>query len=87
MHLWLWGVLVLSLTLLIIVILRNKGSIQWLVRLGVHVVVAGIVLYAVNWIGGYYGFRLPINPATIAAVTVLGIPGVGMLAAIKLVWL
>ncbi|MFD0868154.1 MULTISPECIES: pro-sigmaK processing inhibitor BofA family protein [Paenibacillus] len=87
MQLLLWGVFIFSLSFLLFVLIKNRSSIQWLARLGIHIVIAGVLLYAVNWIGGYYGFRLPINPATIAAVTFLGIPGIGMLAAIKLVLL
>lgn len=80
-----WAVFVLSFSVLIFILLRNKHSVQWLGHVGVQIVLASILLYGVNWIGGFYGFRLPINVTTVAAVAFLGIPGLGLLTAVKLI--
>ncbi|WP_010278536.1 pro-sigmaK processing inhibitor BofA family protein [Paenibacillus senegalensis] len=81
-----WIVFGLSSTVLAFVLFRNKHSLQWMGQVALQIVFAAVLLYGINWIGAAYGFRLPINVMTVAAVTVLGIPGAGLLTAAKLMF-
>jgi inhibitor of the pro-sigma K processing machinery len=84
MHLVWWGILSLSLLLLLIVLIRRRNAVQWLTYAGLNIAGAGILLYVTNWAGGAYGFHIPINGTTVAAVGTLGLPGLMLLAALKL---
>lgn len=86
MIIW-WTVFLVSTSLLLLLIFRNKYSILWLGTVGMHIVLAAVLLYAVNWAGAYMQFHLPINLVTIGATALLGIPGVAMLVALKLTFL
>lgn len=81
-----WIILVLSSSILAVILFKNKYSIQWLGQVALQIVLAAVLLYGINWVGAAYGFRLPINVATLAAVTILGVPGAGLLAAAKLMF-
>lgn len=78
-----WVVFGASLVLLSAVLLRNRGSIQLLVKWGLAAAVAAILLYAANWFGASYGFHIPINGGTVALVGILGLPGLALLAAVQ----
>lgn len=80
-----WGVFIVSLSLLIMLMLKSKYATWWLAKMGMHIVAAGLFLYALNWGGSYIDFHIPINVSTLAVIGVLGIPGVLLLAAIKLI--
>jgi inhibitor of the pro-sigma K processing machinery len=41
---------------------------------------------AVNWIGGYFHYHLPLNPVTALVAGFLGLPGVAALITMQL-WL
>ncbi|RAU97868.1 pro-sigmaK processing inhibitor BofA family protein [Paenibacillus sp. YN15] len=82
-YLW-WAVFLLSLSSLVLLVLRNHGAAAWLKTLGLHVIAAAILLYAVNWVGGRYMFQVPINAYTLSTIGVLGIPGLALLVALKL---
>lgn len=79
-----WAVLLLSSSVLAFILFKNKHSGQWLGQVALQIVFAAILLYGINWIGASYGFKLPINVTTVAAVAILGIPGAGVLTAAKL---
>lgn len=79
-----WGVFIVSVSLLIMVMLKSKYATWWLAKLGMHLVTAALFLYALNWGGSYVQFHIPINVITLATIGVLGIPGVLLLAAVKL---
>ncbi|WP_274366298.1 pro-sigmaK processing inhibitor BofA family protein [Paenibacillus thermotolerans] len=81
---WLW-VLIISGLLLTIVMLRSKIGWRWLPFLGFNVVVAAVLLYFADLAEPYTHVSIPINGVTIAAIAALGVPGVIMLAALKLV--
>ncbi|MFC0215458.1 pro-sigmaK processing inhibitor BofA family protein [Paenibacillus chartarius] len=85
MKMIMWGVLGVSALLLIIVVLRSRAAGRWLTYLGVNIIVAAFLLYFVNLVSSYTQFTLPINVTTIATVGVLGVPGLMLLAALKLV--
>lgn len=80
-----WGVFLLSLSALVLLVLRNRFAGSWLKTLGLHVVAAAVLLYAVNWVGQRYMFQVPINAYTLSAIGVLGIPGLALLVALKLI--
>jgi len=73
-----------SLLLLLLVVLRRRGAFQVLGYVALNVVIAAVLLYAIDMFSAYTGFRIPINIPTILTVGILGIPGLLLLAAIKL---
>ncbi|WP_405132623.1 pro-sigmaK processing inhibitor BofA family protein [Paenibacillus sp. FSL H8-0175] len=79
------GVLILSVILLILVVFRKKLGFGWLSLFGVHLVLAALGIYVVNFSGLLTQVYIPLNPATIGAVTVLGLPGVVMLLGLRII--
>ena len=77
------GLFILSLTGLLWVLIRRKESVQWLTYVGINVVLAAVLLYALNGLGSQSGFHVPINLVTLSIVGVLGVPGVMMLVLLK----
>ncbi|WP_261381299.1 pro-sigmaK processing inhibitor BofA family protein [Paenibacillus cremeus] len=84
MQYMLWGILIGSGVLLAFLLLRNRFAIQWLGYACLHVAFAAILLYILNLFSSYTHLELPLNAATIGTVSVLGIPGLAALAALKL---
>jgi inhibitor of the pro-sigma K processing machinery len=80
-----WSLLAVSMLLLLVVVFRSRLAGRWLTYLGLNVVVAGFLLYFLNLLSSYTHFSLPINVTTLGTVVVLGIPGLLLLAALKLV--
>lgn len=80
---WLTILIASSLTL-IIVLLRSRLSWNWLRSFVLHLIAAAGLLYLVNETGVVEGLHIPLNPFTISAAVVLGVPGVLMLAGIQL---
>lgn len=74
-----------SALLLVVLLFRNRHARRWLAYTMMHIVVAAFLLYFLNLLSVYTGFRIPINLPTVASVVVLGVPGVVMLVALKLV--
>lgn len=81
---WLW-VLIVSSLLLVVVALRTKIGWRWVPFLGINVIVAAILLYFAELAEPYTHVNIPINGVTIATVAALGVPGIIMLAALKMV--
>ncbi|MEC0232453.1 pro-sigmaK processing inhibitor BofA family protein [Paenibacillus alba] len=79
-----WGLLLFSSLMLVLVVFRNRSVGRVLSALGLNIVVAAFLLYALNLLSAYTQFEIPINTATLGTVTVLGIPGVLLLAGMKL---
>ena len=78
------GVLVLSVSLLLLIVFRKKMGWAWLSLFGTHLILAALAIYIVNFSGLLTDIYIPLNPATIGAVTVLGLPGVLMLLGLKI---
>jgi inhibitor of the pro-sigma K processing machinery len=78
------GVLILSAVLLILTVFRKKLGWAWLSLFGTHLILAAIGIYIVNFSGVLTDVHIPLNPATIGTVTILGLPGVVMLLGLKL---
>ncbi|WHY19605.1 pro-sigmaK processing inhibitor BofA family protein [Paenibacillus sp. G2S3] len=79
------GVLVLSVVMLSLIVFRKKLGFGWLSLFGVHLVLAALAIYVVNFSGLITQVHIPLNPATIGAVTVLGLPGVIMLIGLRII--
>ncbi|AZK45462.1 pro-sigmaK processing inhibitor BofA family protein [Paenibacillus lentus] len=77
-------VLIGSLLLLGYVIFSRRMGFAWLTRLGLHMVLAALGIYVVNFSGLLTEAYIPMNPVTISTVLILGLPGVGLLLGIKL---
>ncbi|QHW31971.1 pro-sigmaK processing inhibitor BofA [Paenibacillus rhizovicinus] len=77
--------LLASSVLLILVVVRNRLSFRWLRRFGLHLVAAALVLYILNYSGVIPGFEVPLNPATIGTVVLLGLPGIALVLGLQMV--
>ncbi|MDB5056086.1 MAG: pro-sigmaK processing inhibitor BofA [Bacilli bacterium] len=84
MGLFWWSLFIVSICLLILTLLRNKYSFQWLGVVGMNLVIAAVLLYLINWLGAFYDFHIAINVSTISTIGILGIPGLLLLIALKL---
>ncbi|MHA6534559.1 pro-sigmaK processing inhibitor BofA family protein [Paenibacillus sp. BAC0078] len=78
------AVLVISGILLIMIVIRKKLGWAWISLFGTHLLLAALGIYVVNFSGLITEIYIPLNPATIGAVTVLGLPGVLMLIGLKI---
>ncbi|MGN7765691.1 pro-sigmaK processing inhibitor BofA family protein [Paenibacillus sp. 22594] len=78
------AVLVLSGLLLLLIVFRKKLGWAWLSLFGTQLLLAALGIYVVNFSGLVTDIYIPLNPATIGAVTVLGLPGVLMLLGLKI---
>lgn len=77
-------VLIGSLLLLSYIIFSRRMGFAWLTRLGLHIVLAALGIYVVNFSGLLTEAYIPMNPVTISTVLILGLPGVGLLLGLKL---
>jgi inhibitor of the pro-sigma K processing machinery len=78
------SVLVVSLLGLIIILFRKRIGISFFTSFGIHLVLAAVGIYVVNYSGWITGTYIPLNPATIGTVSILGLPGVGLLLGLKI---
>lgn len=79
------GVLILSAVLLVLIVFKKKMGWGWLSLFGAHLILAALGIYVVNFSGLITEVVIPLNPATIGAVTVLGLPGVFMLLGLRII--
>ncbi|GFN34003.1 pro-sigmaK processing inhibitor BofA family protein [Paenibacillus xylaniclasticus] len=77
------AVLIVSSISLILVLIRNRYSLEWIRRLALHLILAAIGLYAINYSGLIDGWEVPLNFATIGTVMVLGIPGIALIVGLR----
>lgn len=80
---WFWVFAGSSLGLAAVV-LRNRHGRKAMMIAAMNVSAAFILLYLLGLAEPFIHFRLPINPVTVATAAVLGIPGLVMLAGLKL---
>lgn len=78
------GILVVSAIMLLYILFSKKLGWAWLPRLGLHVALAALGLYIVNFSGVVTEVYIPLNPVTMSTVVVLGMPGVALLLGLKL---
>lgn len=84
MKIVLTGILIASLLMLLYLWISRRLGFAWLTRFGLHVVLAALGIYVVNFSGLIAEVYIPLNPVTMATVLVLGLPGVGLLLGLKL---
>lgn len=72
-----------SSIMLAVVLLKQKLPRGWLTRFGVHLGVSAMALYALNYSGWITGLYIPLNPATIGTVSLLGLPGIALIAGLQ----
>lgn len=65
------------------ILLRQKAPKGWLTRFGIHLAASAFVLYALNFSGWITGWYVPLNPATIGTVAVLGVPGIALVLGLQ----
>lgn len=70
-------------SLLVLLMLREKVPKGWFTRFGIHLVVAAMAIYALNFSGWITGWYVPLNPVTIGAVTLLGVPGIALVLGLQ----
>ncbi|MBP1174068.1 inhibitor of the pro-sigma K processing machinery [Paenibacillus sp. PvR133] len=80
-----WLVLIACVGMLLFLILKKRLGIGWLVVFGAHMGLAAIALYVINYSGWITQVYIPINPVTMGAVTILGLPGIILLLGLKIV--
>ncbi|MEK3839341.1 MULTISPECIES: pro-sigmaK processing inhibitor BofA family protein [unclassified Paenibacillus] len=78
------GVLIISTALLVLIVFRKRLGWAWLSVFGTHLILAALGIYIVNFSGVVSDLHIPLNPTTIGAVTILGLPGVALLLGLKL---
>ncbi|MEK3718663.1 pro-sigmaK processing inhibitor BofA family protein [Paenibacillus sp. FSL R7-0333] len=78
------GVLIISAALLVLIVFRKRLGWAWLSVFGTHLILAALGIYIVNFSGVVSDLHIPLNPTTIGAVTILGLPGVALLLGLKL---
>lgn len=77
------GVILATLLLLMslyIIVRLTLGPLKVISRFLVHCLIALLVLIALNFVGYYAGFHLPINPVSVIGVGLLGVPGLALVA-------
>ncbi|MBW4840830.1 MAG: pro-sigmaK processing inhibitor BofA family protein [Paenibacillaceae bacterium] len=84
MKLVLIGILAVSLALLLYILFSRKIGWGWLSRFGLHIVLAALGIYVINFSGLMTEVYIPLNPVTLSAVVILGLPGVALLVGLKL---
>ncbi|WCM61577.1 pro-sigmaK processing inhibitor BofA family protein [Paenibacillus polymyxa] len=80
-----WLVLIACVGMLLFLILKKRLGIGWLVVFGAHMGLAAIALYVINYSGWITQVYIPINPVTMGAVTILGLPGIVLLLGLRIV--
>ena len=70
--------------LLVFVLLRLiTAPIGFAAKLLINSACGFACLWLLNWISGFTGIFFPINPVTILIAGFLGLPGIGLLAAVQ----
>ncbi|RED54992.1 pro-sigmaK processing inhibitor BofA family protein [Cohnella lupini] len=75
--------LIVSCVSLGYVLLRQSVPKGWLMRFSLHLIVAAMAIYALNFSGWITGWYVPLNPFTIGAVALLGLPGIGLVLGLQ----
>lgn len=75
--------LIVSASSLGLLVLKQKVPKGWLMRFGLHLVIAAMALYALNFSGWVTGWYVPLNPVTIGTVALLGVPGIALVLGLQ----
>ncbi len=72
------GVIFATLLLLVVLFLIVRliiGPLKVLTRFFINCGISLIIIIAVNFIGAYLGYHVPINPVSVMTIGLLGAPG------------
>ncbi|PEY31037.1 transcriptional regulator [Bacillus cereus] len=75
---------ILTLVFILLIFGASMKPLQFIGKMFVKVIIGVVLLFAVNVVGTYFGFHIPINLGTASVSSVLGIPGICALVIIKL---
>ncbi len=78
-----WAVLFGSAALLLMILFRWKIRWRWFVYAALNICFAALALYLINISGILEHVHIPINPATLLMVGILGVPGLVLLVAME----
>lgn len=81
-NIMLWGVLLTSMVILIILMFRNKMVLRWTGYALLNMSLAAVSLYVINSFSVFGDLTIPLSAINIALIAVLGIPGVALVAAL-----
>lgn len=59
--------------------------IKKIMKMVINIVIGGLLLILVNYIGANFGFTIPLNWVTALVVGILGIPGLVILAILQFI--
>jgi len=59
--------------------------IKKIVKILINIAIGAVLLFVINYIGGYFNFMIPINWVSALVVGILGIPGVVILAVLQFI--
>lgn len=65
------------------VLFKRSVPKGWFMRFSIHLVLAAMALYALNFSGWVTGWYVPLNPFTIGTVALLGLPGIGLVLGLQ----
>lgn len=80
LHVFTWT---LAFFLLFSLVLALTVPVKALIIFAANLFKGGLILLLVNLIMGYFGWRLGINPISAMITGYLGVPGLGLLIALK----
>ncbi len=73
----------LGLILIFIICRIFIKPIRWLLKLAINSVLGGLILAAVNFVGGFAGITVVISPLSALLAGILGVPGVLLVALLQ----
>ncbi len=79
------GVLIVSAAALLFVLLRQRLAWRGIMNFLLHGTAAFVLLYIVNTTGMAVDVYVPVNPVTLSAVGLLGVPGLAAIIFLKMV--
>ncbi len=79
MKILVYSVFIISTLSLLILLLKNQFSRKKLQQFIVHWLMAGILLFGMNYFEFTQAFAVPINLFTLATTAILGLPGLALL--------
>jgi len=81
-HWWIWAGAAMVLLYVIAQVVKYPKQILW--KLGKSAVIGCLFVIAVNWVGSYFHYHMPLNAVTTLVSGFLGLPGVAALVALQL---
>ncbi|QEK13702.1 pro-sigmaK processing inhibitor BofA [Crassaminicella thermophila] len=57
--------------------------IKWIIKFIYNGIVGGVMLLVINFLGGFFGIHIAINPITALLAGLLGVPGVVLMLVLQ----